>query len=254
MDAFLLDLYMQLPWPAKLALLIVFPLVSAASAYTSGTNTPPPNTFAGKVYRLIEAVALLGGKAKQVGVPVPSLPTLESAALAEFAASQKEGRPYSMESVMKSLTSTAAALLLLAMSFSLSGCANSGPGGVLTTSSLTSAQTAAGNILQVIKAEAAIYTQQPGISTSQASTINLAVSSLSAAVSSFQSVSSFGNVDQLATAVLTTATAVVNQLPNISATDKAAIDGGIVLLEALLPVVLPAAPAAPPEVIASGPL
>lgn len=134
--------------------------------------------------------------------------------------------------------------LALCAALALSACAN-GPGGVFTTQSLTQAQAAAGNILQVIKTEAGIYVQQPGVDPGTAAKVTLAVNSLSAAVASFQAISSFGNVDQLATAVLSTASAVVNVLPNVSAQDKVAIDGAVAVLEVLLPVVLPQGSAVP---------
>ena len=133
MDAFLLDLFMQLPMPAKLAVLIVFPVIAAASGWIAGTETPPPNTTAGKIYRLIEFAAVAVGKAKQIGIPVPTATTLESAAVAEFAASQKEGRPYSMENVMKSLTNTAAAVaLFMVAAVTLSACATNPTTGQVT--------------------------------------------------------------------------------------------------------------------------
>ena len=41
--------------------------VAAASAVITGTKTPDPGTFLGKIYKMIEWVSLTFGKAKQTG-------------------------------------------------------------------------------------------------------------------------------------------------------------------------------------------
>jgi hypothetical protein len=40
-------------------------VVSVASVITASTETPPPDTFLGKLYRILELLALVVGKAKQ---------------------------------------------------------------------------------------------------------------------------------------------------------------------------------------------
>lgn len=48
--------------------------VTAASAFCAATPTPPPNTVLGRVYRVVETLALLVGKAKQMGLVADSSP------------------------------------------------------------------------------------------------------------------------------------------------------------------------------------
>lgn len=49
-------------------------VVTAASAFCAATPTPAPNTAWGRLYRGIEAAALLVGKAKQIGLVPPASP------------------------------------------------------------------------------------------------------------------------------------------------------------------------------------
>lgn len=142
-------------------------------------------------------------------------------------------------------------LAALAASPALVSCQNS-PGGVLTSSQLTAAQNAAGNVYALIKAQAASYVALPGVTPSQAATVNLAVQALGAAVSAFQGVSSLGNVEQAAQAFLTAAAQVVALIPSIDPTTKLEIESAIGLAQVLLPVVVPSP--APPQATASGPL
>jgi hypothetical protein len=54
-------------------------LVTAASLFTALTPTPDPSTTWGKVYRIIERVALLTAKAKQSGM-IPTNPAADKLA------------------------------------------------------------------------------------------------------------------------------------------------------------------------------
>ena len=51
---------------------IALALSYALNHFLANTETPPPNTPWGKVYAVLEMVAGLYGKAKQVGIPEPT--------------------------------------------------------------------------------------------------------------------------------------------------------------------------------------
>jgi|TARA_R110000751_G_scaffold87980_1_gene174129 hypothetical protein len=46
---------------------IVTGIITVASLLIAGTRTPPPDTFLGKAYKLLEFLSLTIGKAKQTG-------------------------------------------------------------------------------------------------------------------------------------------------------------------------------------------
>jgi hypothetical protein len=50
---------------AEQVLIVAGAVCVAASLVTASTNTPDPNTKLGKVYKFIEALALVVGKAKK---------------------------------------------------------------------------------------------------------------------------------------------------------------------------------------------
>ena len=66
-------LFAALPPAGQTAMLCVTSLVIVAKAFCAVTPTPAPNTPWGRIYRAIEIAALLVGKAKEAGVPVPTL-------------------------------------------------------------------------------------------------------------------------------------------------------------------------------------
>lgn len=77
------------------AIEIACAVVTAASAIVAMTPTPAPNTTWGKVYRMIETLGLVVGKAKQNGI-VPSNPTIDKAEKSvEDAAREVMGPPKS---------------------------------------------------------------------------------------------------------------------------------------------------------------
>lgn len=52
--------------------------VTVASAFVAATPTPNPKTVWGKIYKGIETAALLIGRAKDSGVPIPALTASQS--------------------------------------------------------------------------------------------------------------------------------------------------------------------------------
>jgi hypothetical protein len=92
-----LSLLLQLPEWVQIIILIlilfVFPAISSASAWCAAVPTPPPNTPWGKIYRGIEYAGFLIGKAKQVGVPAPTMAEVQAAFAEAARESAATGKP-----------------------------------------------------------------------------------------------------------------------------------------------------------------
>ena len=69
MNTDIVQLFLALPAPAQTVLLVFLILSYLASLFVSRTETPAPDTSWGRVYRLIEILAGLFGKAKQPAIP-----------------------------------------------------------------------------------------------------------------------------------------------------------------------------------------
>lgn len=101
MQQYLLELFNGLPLVGQLIVIVVGPLVTAASAFCAATLTPPPNTTWGRVYRLIELLGMLIGKAKEQGTPIPTLADFQTAIIGEITAAAQQGRAVDLASVLK---------------------------------------------------------------------------------------------------------------------------------------------------------
>lgn len=90
------------PW-LQLIIIAVLSAISAASVLTGFTSTPAPNTVWGRIYSVIEALAVVTDKAKQVGVPIPTVADWSRSlteALSQAAASGKPIDPASLASAV----------------------------------------------------------------------------------------------------------------------------------------------------------
>lgn len=60
----------------KLVLTTYFITSWMASVFCSKTTTPDPTTFWGKLYSCVEWYGVIYGKAKEIGIPVPTNPSV----------------------------------------------------------------------------------------------------------------------------------------------------------------------------------
>jgi len=78
MDTAIPSLFSCLPPYLQTLVLLVCVLAYLTGHFLANTNTPPPNTAWGRVYAGLETFANLYGKAKQVGVPLPPSPDINT--------------------------------------------------------------------------------------------------------------------------------------------------------------------------------
>lgn len=101
MQQYLLELFNGLPLVGQLIVIMVGPIIIAASAFCAATPTPPPNTAWGRIYRLVELAGLLIGQAKAQGTPIPTLADFQKAIIGEVTAAAQQGRAVDLSAVLK---------------------------------------------------------------------------------------------------------------------------------------------------------
>ncbi len=71
-----------LPAWVQVSLISLLALSKASAIFCASTSTPAPNTTWGKIYTGLEKFGAIAGKAKEKGVPVPTLEDVTKALLA----------------------------------------------------------------------------------------------------------------------------------------------------------------------------